>query len=197
MSRLAPAPTEVYAPLFGEQAPMRVQIYAQRPEIAARFVEFGQLLRDDHILPARLLELVRLRVAFHNQCRSCMSVRYSYGVEDGLTEGLVCSLERPEHADDLTDAERAAIAYADRMATDHLAVDDAVFAGLRERFTEPEIMELCFHVAFYVGFGRMAMSLDMVDDLPDGYRADGLVAPWGQSEVQQIGGWDTRAPAAR
>ena len=48
-------------------------------EIAAKFVEFGQLMRDEHILPARLLELVRLRVAFHNQCRSCMSVRYSYG----------------------------------------------------------------------------------------------------------------------
>jgi alkylhydroperoxidase family enzyme len=196
MSRLAPAPAEVYAPLFGAQAPMRVQIYAQRPEIAVKFVEFGQQLRDHHILPARLLELVRLRVAFHNQCRSCMSVRYSYGVEDGLTEGLVCSLEQPEEAEDLTDAERAAIAYADLMATNHLAVDDDTFAGLRVHFTEPEMMELCFHVAFYVGFGRMAMSLDMVDDLPDGYRADGLIAPWGQSEVQEIGGWDTREPVA-
>ena len=154
-------------------------------------------MRDEHILPARLLELVRLRVAFHNQCRSCMSVRYSYGVEDGLTEGLVCSLERPEEADDLTDAERAAIAYADLMATNHLAVDDQTFERLREHFSDPEIMELCFHVAFYVGFGRMAMSLDMVDDLPDGYRADGLIAPWGQPEVQQVGGWDAREPVAR
>jgi alkylhydroperoxidase family enzyme len=196
MSRLAPAPSEVYAPLFGEQAPMRVQIYAQRPEIAEKFVEFGQLLRDHHLLSARLLELVRLRVAFHNQCRSCMSVRYSYGVDDGLTEGLVCSLERPEEADDLTEAEQAAIAYADLMATNHLAVDDAIFARLREHFSDPEIMELCFHVAFYVGFGRMAMSLDMVDDLADGYRADGLIAPWDQSEVQVVGGWDTRSSVA-
>lgn len=197
MSRLNPAPPETYEPLFGADAPLRVQIYAQRPEIAAKFVEFGQLMRDEHVLPARLLELVRLRVAFHNQCRSCMSVRYSYGVEDGLTEGLVCSLERPEEADDLTDAERAAIAYADLMATNHLAVDDQTFARLREHFSEPEIMELCFHIAFYVGFGRMAMSLDMVDDLPDGYRADGLVTPWGQPEVQRVGGWDAREPAAR
>jgi alkylhydroperoxidase family enzyme len=196
MSRLAPAPSEVYAPLFGEQAPMRVQIYAQRPEIAEKFVEFGQLLRDHHLLSARLLELVRLRVAFHNQCRSCMSVRYTYGLDDGLTEGLVCSLERPEEADDLTEGEQAAIAYADLMATNHLAVDDAIFARLKEHFSEPEIMELCFHVAFYVGFGRMAMSLDMVDDLADGYRADGLIAPWGQPEVQEVGGWDTRRPVA-
>jgi alkylhydroperoxidase family enzyme len=196
MSRLAPAPAEVYGPLFGDQAPMRVQIYAQRPEIASKFVEFGQQLRDHHVLPAKLLELVRLRVAFHNQCRSCMSVRYSYGVEDGLTEGLVCSLERPEDAEDLIEAERAALAYADLMATNHLAIDDATFARLREHFTESQIMELCFHVAFYVGFGRMAMSLDMVDDLPDGYRADGVITPWGQAEVQEVGGWDTREPIA-
>jgi alkylhydroperoxidase family enzyme len=197
MSRVSPAPSEIYEPLFGVQAPLRVQIYAQRPEIAAKFVEFGQLMRDEHILPARLLELVRLRVAFHNQCRSCMSVRYSYGVEDGLTEGLVCSLEQPEEAEDLTDAERAAIAYADLMATNHFGVDDQTFARLREHFSEPEIMELCFHVAFYVGFGRMAMSLDMVDDLPEAYRADGRVAPWRQAEVQQVGAWDAREPVAQ
>ncbi len=196
MPRISPSPADVYAPLFGEQAPTRVQIYAQRPEIAAKFVEFGQVLRDHHLLPARLLELVRLRVAFHNQCRSCMSVRYSYGLEDGLTEGAVCSLERPEEADDLTEAERAAIAYADLMATNHLDVGDATFDRLRDHFSEPEMMELCFHVAFYVGFGRMAMSLNMVEDLPEGYRADGVIAPWGQDEFEEVGGSDQREPVA-
>ena len=81
-------------------------------------------------MPGRLIELVRLRIAFHNQCRSCMAIRYSTGLNDGLTEGLVCSLERPQEAEDLTDSERAALAYADLMATDHLAVDDALFDRL-------------------------------------------------------------------
>jgi len=197
MSRLSPAPAEIFEPLFGAEAPLRVQIYAHRPEIAAKFAELGQLMRDSHVLPGRLLELVRLRVAFHNQCRSCMSVRYAYGIEDGLTEGLVCSLERPEEADDLCEADRAAIAYADLMATNHFAVDDETFGHLREHFSEPEIMELCFHVALYVGFGRMAMSLDMVDDLPDGFRADGVVAPWGQAEVRQADGSGGRGPVAQ
>ena len=72
-----------------------------------------------------------------------MAVRYEEGIEDGLTEGLVCSLERPEEAEDLTEAERAAIAYADLMATNHLAIDEAVFDRLREHFSEAEIVELC------------------------------------------------------
>ena len=92
--------------------PLRVQIYAQRPELAVKFLEFGTTLREHRLLPGRLLELVRLRVAFWNQCRSCMAVRYAEGVDDGLTEALVCSLERPSEAPDLNDAERAAIRSA-------------------------------------------------------------------------------------
>ena len=142
-------------------------------------------------LPPRLLELVRLRIAFHNQCRSCMAVRYTFGIEDGLTEGLVCSLERPEEADDLTGAERAAIGYADLMATNHHAVDDETFARLREHFDDAEIMELCFNVAYYVGFGRMAMALDMTEDLPDGYREEGTIVPWRQDEVIAVSSWSS------
>jgi alkylhydroperoxidase family enzyme len=187
MARLDPAPPEQYAPRFGADAPLRVQIYAQRPELAEEFLAFGAALRDRHTLPARLLELVRIRVAFHNQCRSCMAVRYGYGIDDGLTEELVCSLEKPEEAPGLTDGERAAIAYADLLATDHHAITDETFAELRRHFTDPEVMELCFHVAMYVGFGRMAMSLDMTDDLPDGFREDGTITPWRQPDVVEVG----------
>lgn len=186
MGRLEPAPVEQYAPLFGEHANPRAQIYAHRPELAKQFIAFGQTLRKRHVLPARLLELVRIRVAFHNQCRSCMALRYGYAVEDGLTEDLVCSLERPEEAPDLTEAERAAIAYADLLATDHHAIDDEIFASLQRHFSAPEIVELFFHVAFYVGFGRMAMTLDVTDDLPEGYRREGAVTPWGQDEVLTV-----------
>ena len=103
MPRVAPAPAEQVEPLFGPNAPLRLQIYAQRPPLAEAFVEFGATLRRERLLSDRLIELVRLRVAFWNQCRSCMAVRYEEGTKDGLTEALVCSLERPEDADDLTE----------------------------------------------------------------------------------------------
>lgn len=190
MARVSPAPPEVYAPLFGEEAPLRVQIYAQRPEIAKAFLAFGTTLRKERLLPHRLIELVRLRVAFWNQCRSCMAVRYEEGVDDGVTEALVCSLERPEEADDLTEAERAAIAYADLQATNHHAIDDATFERLREHFSEPEIVELCMNIALFVGFGRMAAAFHMVDDLPDRFRAeDDAVTPWGDGDTMLIGSW--------
>ncbi len=88
-------------------------------------------IRESGGLPPRLMELVRLRIAFHNQCRSCMSIRYQSAIDDGLTEDAVCSLEQPAEAADLTDAERGALRFADLFATNHLAIDESVYDGLR------------------------------------------------------------------
>jgi AhpD family alkylhydroperoxidase len=190
MARVAPAPYDNYSQ-FGDDPPLRVQIYAQRPEIAKAFFEYGKALREHRLLSDRLIELVRLRVAFHNQCRSCMAVRYEEGINDGLTEALVCELEKPEEAPDLSEGERAAIGYADLAATNHHRITDETFDRLREHFSEPEIVELCFNVALFVGYGRMGAALHMVDDLPERFQAaeDETVTPWGEGETVVVGDW--------
>ena len=50
------------------------------------------------------------------------------------------------------------------------------------------------NIGFFLGFGRMAMSLDMVDDLPDRFKngPDELVTPWGDGEVGLAAGVGTR-----
>lgn len=165
-----------------------LRVLAQRPDLTTAFLSFRGDLGAATLLPARLVELVRLRVAFHNQCRSCMALRSATAVEDGLTEALVCSLERPEEAGDLTEREKAALHYADLMATDHLAADDAVFDRLRAVFTEPEIVELGVHLAVFVGFGRLSATWDLVDDLPDRYGdRTGPVTPWGAADAVTAG----------
>lgn len=184
MSRIPPAPPSVYEPLFGADAPVRRQVHAQASHLTQAYVAWMTALRTEGLLPGRLVELVRLRVAFHNQCRSCMSIRYSTGAVD---EGLVCSLEEPEEAADLTEPERAALAYADLMATDHLRVDDSTFARLHEHFTPPEVMELCLLVGSFVGYGRMDSSLDLTDDLPEEYADHSAeLAPWRTAPVTFI-----------
>jgi len=76
-----------------EQGLLRIMAHA--PRMAKALATFGASLWQDRTLPRRLIELIRLRVAFHNQCRSCMAIRYQSAVDDGLTEGMVCSLEKP------------------------------------------------------------------------------------------------------
>ena len=54
MARVSPAPPEQVAELFGDaDVPLRVRIYAQRPELAVKFLEFGSALREHRLLPAR------------------------------------------------------------------------------------------------------------------------------------------------
>jgi AhpD family alkylhydroperoxidase len=158
--------------------------FAHCPEQALGLMGFGGALKVNRQLPERLVELVRLRIAFFNQCRSCMAIRYSDAVADGVDEALVCSLERPQEAANLTPAEKAAIRYGELMATDHLAIDDALHAELRQHFSEAEIVELGMTAAFFVGFGRLAASWKMVEELPDAFQRADTIAPWGQESIQ-------------
>ncbi|MFM9937188.1 MAG: carboxymuconolactone decarboxylase family protein [Novosphingobium sp.] len=160
-----------------------IRFLAHCPDQVLGMMQFAGALKVHRKLPERLVELVRLRVAFFNQCRSCMAIRYTDALEDGVNEDLVCSLERPQEAENLTPAEKAAIRFGEAMATDHLRIDEAMYAGLRDHFTEAEIVELGMTCAFFVGFGRLAATLHMVEELPDAFRREGPVTPWGEERV--------------
>ncbi|WP_296678848.1 carboxymuconolactone decarboxylase family protein [Novosphingobium sp.] len=160
------------------------RFFAHCPDQALGLMSFAGSLKAGRTLPERLVELVRLRVAFFNQCRSCMAIRYSDALADGLDEGAVCSLERPHEAEGLSDAEKAAIRFGELMATDHLAIGDAHFAELRRHFTEAQIVELGMTCAFFVGFGRLAATWHMVDELPEAFQAEGSVTPWAAPGIQ-------------
>ena len=97
-----------------------------------------------------------------------------------MPELYVGSLEQPAEADDLSEAERSALRFADLLATDHLSIDDTVYDGLRRHFTEDELVELGVHCAYAVGMGRLAATWHVTDDLPDAFRStsDRPVAPW-------------------
>jgi AhpD family alkylhydroperoxidase len=153
---------------------------SRREELNLRIQAFSAELRQQTRLRPRLVELLRLRIAFHNQCRPCMSVRYGAALDDGLSGSAVCSLERPEEAPDLSATEKAVLAFADRFATDHLAIDAALLARLREHLDEAELAELGALAACFVGFGRMGAVFDGGEDWPVGpRRADGSrLAPW-------------------
>lgn len=141
---------------------------AHAPEAAMGPLQFGAALGVNRTLPERLIELMRLRIAFHNQCRSCMAIRYS-AAEGSFDEATACALEQPDIPDSLAKPEQLAIELGDRFATQHLAIDEGFFEQLKAQFTEAEVIELLMHCALYVGMGRLAAVLDMTEDLPKGF----------------------------
>lgn len=162
-------------------------VYANAPELAKAFMIFTGAMSQGFTLRRRLLELVRLRIAFHNQCRSCMAVRYESALEDGLTEGMVCSLEKPMEASDLSDAEKAAIHYADLAASNHFAISDETFENLRKYYSEKEIVELCIYVAYCVGFGRMAAAYRIIEELPESFQdTTSKITPWASDHAERL-----------
>ena len=165
-----------------------MRFFAHRPELALGLGAFGGALKRNRQLPERLMELMRLRIAFHNQCRSCMAIRYPDAIEAGLYETLVCSLERPQDAPDLTDAERAALAFADKFATDHWAIGHGDYEALRVNFSEPQLVELGLLCALCLGVGRLARTWDMTAELPDAFRQGAeRIGPW-QGEPVVVAG---------
>lgn len=192
MTRIAELPLDQWDPQLramvdaDSASPLQMKqtgIMAQAPHMAlANFAFLGKSM-GDHLLSRRLLELMRLRIAFHNQCRSCMAMRFQSALDDGWSEDLVCSLEKPMEAPDLTEAEKAALEYTDLFATNHFAITDATIDKLRGHFSEPEIVELCMFAGYFLGLGRFMATLDIVEELPKEYQDKShKLAPW---EAQQ------------
>ena len=94
-------------------------------------------------------------------------------------------MENPQEAKDLSDAEKVAIRYGELFATNHLAIDDTIYDNLRKHFSEEEIVELSMTVAWFVGFGRLAATYHMVEELPEAFKDDEekTLTPWNEESI--------------
>ena len=73
---------------------------------------------------------------------------------------MVASLVDFESAE-ITDREKLALRFAQRMVTDHHSMDDGFFEQLRREFTDPEIFELGMITGQFIGYGRLISILDL------------------------------------
>ena len=82
-------------------------------------------------------------------------------MEQGLTEAKIASLDDPAGATAFSARERMALEYAEKLAVDHHAIDDAFFERLRGEFDDAEILELGMMIGQYIGFGRLLKILEL------------------------------------
>jgi AhpD family alkylhydroperoxidase len=127
--------------------------------------------RTENHLGARVTELVRLAIANTTRCRVCLAGRHPAAVAAGMDEALVAAIPRllddgddPElAAAPFTPGERAAVRFALKFGTDHLAVDDADRDALRAHFDDRQIVELALLCTMSL-MGRFSAMLGL-DDL--------------------------------
>jgi len=118
-----------------------VRMMANAPDHFRRYNEVYSALRFENHLGPRTTELVRLAVAATTRCQVCMAGRHPTAVADGLTEEAVSEIACTEQPH-LTPSERVAVAFATKLATDHLEITPEDTAELRDHFTPEQIVEL-------------------------------------------------------
>jgi alkylhydroperoxidase family enzyme len=115
-------------------------------------------------LDRRLHEVVRIRVAHVNQCVVCLNWR---NTDWGASEELIAAVPAWRESDLFTPAERVALEYAERFATDSAGIDDDLLERLGAELTPAQIVDLTLVVGKYLAMGRFmqVLGLDQACDL--------------------------------
>lgn len=85
-------------------------------------------------------------------------------MQQGLTDELYEHVHEFRDNPNYTPREKLAAAFAEQYAIDHTAIDDTMWAKLKELFSDTEILELTITCGFCVGIGRAFQVLDIARD---------------------------------
>jgi alkylhydroperoxidase family enzyme len=132
-----------------------VQMWTLRPEMGSALNRLVDAAYNRSILPVGVREAARMRIAQLNDCPVCLTFRADSVKERGLDEEFYAHVAEHRTSALYSEQERLAIAYAERFAADHLAIDDAFFDRLRVAFTDAEILDLTICMAAFLGVGRL------------------------------------------
>jgi AhpD family alkylhydroperoxidase len=132
-----------------------VQIWTLRPEMGSAVNRLVDAAYNKSMLPVRVREAARMRIAQLNDCPVCLSFRAESVKGQGVSEDFYAHIADHDTSAHYSEQERLAIAYAERFAVDHLAIDDAFFESLRRAFTDAEILDLTICMAAFLGLGRL------------------------------------------
>jgi len=126
-----------------------VQIWAHRPPIAKAWLQTMDSIHSGGLLPPRLRELVRLKIASITTCRACQVARKTDTVSE---EDIAClTWDDPR----FTPPESTALHFAELFAADYFAIEEPLYEELRVHFTTAEIVELHMFAALMLAGGRM------------------------------------------
>jgi alkylhydroperoxidase family enzyme len=139
-----------------------VQIWRLQPELGAAATRLVDAAYNKSILPVRVREAARMRIAQLNDCTVCLAFRADKVRAQGLGEDFYGAVGTEEESG-LSEQERLAVEYAERFAIDHTSIDDAFVERLRCSFSDPEILDLTICLSAFLGLGRTLRALGITD----------------------------------
>ena len=147
---------------FAAHAPHVAQLY---------WVQFYQDVFFKGLLPVRLKEVARLRLAALNGCSFCQVGDRASAISNGVTEAEVDALFGDGQCASFSAAEQAAADAATRMSNFDAegVLEDELKARLVESFEPDELVELFAVIGILTGMARMLLAAGFITrtcDLP-------------------------------
>ena len=132
------------------------------PPVTEGWLAFLTAIRHKTELSARYRELAILRIAVLNGAEYEFEVHVPFALEEGVSREAIDALRANRNTNDLDEADRAVVAYADAM-TREIHVPDDVFTRMREHFSERDVVELTATIAAYNCVSRFlgALRIDL------------------------------------
>lgn len=140
---------------FAAHAPHVVQLY---------WVQFYQDVFFKGVLPVRLKEIARLRLAALNGCSFCQVGDRASAMAHGVTEAEVQALFDDGQSPTFSAAEQAASDAASRMSNfdSEGLLDEALQATLVQVYKPDELVELFAVIGILTGMARMLLAAGFI-----------------------------------
>lgn len=160
----------LYARFSGEYGPFgnQVRVMAHRPPALAHLMGMLLELSDEALLSKRYLEIALVAVSQLNACRYCITHHTPRLAEQGLPAATAAAILEPECPGlDVVDLLVRDFAVAVTLTPQR--IPDALFARLKDHFSDAQIVELTLRTALCGFFNRFNDVLQIAIE-PDALR---------------------------
>ena len=160
MSRVKPVDQDavaaldnLFAPVIERMGfiPMSQQVMAHKPALLRAFIDLGKAIysQDEGSIPFALKSLIGNMASKSAGCMYCVAHTGSNSSRAGVDDKKIAAMWEFETSDLFTDAERAALSFAQAAAQVPNATTEADFVGLRKHFSDFQIVEIMSVISMF------------------------------------------------
>ena len=156
----------VYERFVAGYGPFRnqVAVFAHSPPAVTHLMGLLLDLRASGTVRRRYLELAIVAVSTLNVCHYCVAHHKPMLMVEGLSSaGVDRVLDYRDHPE-FDDTDRLVVEYTIAVTNNPQRIGDALFARLRARFSEAEVVELTLRIALCGFFNRFNDALQIDDE---------------------------------
>ncbi len=148
--------------------PNSVRTMSRRPKVAKAFTELNMAVMECHgTVTPEFKRIIGYITSFVSGCRYCQAHTILGSQRFGADEDRLKDAWNYENSDHFTDAEKAALKYANAAASIPNAVDDEIAAELHKHWEDDDIVEITAVIALFGYLNRWNDSMgSALEDLP-------------------------------